>query len=52
MLYKGVKLKLKLKPSQLSFFEQNANASRCIYNNALEAIQKNYNLTGKFLSYK
>ena len=45
----GVKLKFKPKQSQLNFFEQNANASRFIYNNALGAIKTNYDQTGKFL---
>ena len=47
----GVKLKLKLKPTQLNFFEQNANGSRAVYNKMLEITKATYDQTGKFLSY-
>ena len=49
-MLKGVILKLNLKPEQIPFFDQNADACRYIYNKALEYKIDYYNKTGKNLS--
>lgn len=50
-MLEAIKVRLKLKEDQITFFEQHAGASRWIYNQALDAQKQNYNKTGKFLSY-
>ena len=50
-MLEAIKVRLKLKDDQVSFFEQHAGASRWVYNQALDAQIQNYNKTGSFLSY-